>query len=132
YQAATAVMVAVVASNAVVTRFFARSLFHRQIRYWGIEINRPPEQRIMALRTVSEITRRRYASIGSDITVGQAKENAASRPDRPTFVVDAGGRLVGHLPGSEWREVDEKTVVSELIQDLPLVLGQDESLWAGF
>lgn len=132
YQAATAVMVAVVASNAVVTRFFARSLFHRQIRYWGIEINRPPEQRIMALRSVSEITRRNFAFIGSEMTVGEARANKDFHPGRPTFVVDAGGRLVGHLPGDEWREANEKTAASEFIQDVPLVLSQDESLWSGF
>ncbi len=132
YQAATAVMVAVVASNAVVTRFFSRSLFHRQIRFWGIEINRPPEQRIMALRNVSEITRRRFASVNSDMTVGEARESAASRSDRPTFVVDAGGRLVGHLQGGEWRKADKESAISEFLVDLPLVLRQDESLWSGF
>jgi len=132
YQAATAVMVAVVASNAVVTRFFSRSLFHHQIRFWGIEINRPAEQRIMASRNVGQVTRRRYVAVPGEITVAEAREKAETRPDRPTFIVDAGGRLIGQLQGSSWRTKDDETLVINVVEKHSTILAQDESLWSGF
>lgn len=103
YQAATAVMVAVVAANGVVTRYFARSLFHRQIRYRGIEINRPDERRILAKRHVSELTRRKVLTVLNDRTVGEAVEELGSNLGREIFVVDGRGELVGKLPRGDGR-----------------------------
>ena len=40
YQAATAVMVGVVAANGLVSRYYARSIFYRQILRWGIDLDR--------------------------------------------------------------------------------------------
>jgi CIC family chloride channel protein len=132
YQAATAVMVAVVAANGVVTRYFSRSLFHRQIRYWGIEINRPDEQRILAKRHVSELTRRKILTISNEYTIGEAMEELGSNLGREIFVIDGRGELVGKLPQVGWEEWNPEDPV-ETIAVLPeVVLSLEESVWSGF
>ncbi|MCG8600856.1 MAG: chloride channel protein [Verrucomicrobiales bacterium] len=132
YQAATAVMVAVVASNAVVTRFFARSLFHRQIRYWGIEINRPAEQRIMAKRRVSELARRKVISVPGEIKVEEAIQSLGPNLGKEIFVVDARGELIGQLPREGWTDWEKDAEVGDLVEKPEVVLSLEESLWSGF
>ena len=130
YQAATAVMVAVVASNAIVTRYFARSLFHRQIRFWGIEINRLPEQRILAKRTVSEVTRREVFSLPLDRTFGEVRNDLEKHYRKDAYVVDATGNLVGVLPFRVWSATADEEKIEDWIEDVDFLLTQEDSLWS--
>jgi len=132
YEAATAVMVAVVSSNAVVTRFFARSLFHRQIRFWGIEINRPEEQRILAKRSVNEVARKKPVTVRADDAVGNVRGILDRYYHGTVYVVDAVEGLVGALPGGDWDEVPDDRPVSEFVRKPGLILTSEESVWNAF
>lgn len=132
YEAATAVMVAVVLANAVVTRYFARSLFHRQIRYWGIEIDRPAEQRILSRRQVGTLIRRHYTPIQADATIQELQEEQQKNPGRAIYVIDSRGDLVGEVPELNWNDIDGELPLKEFCQEPKVILEQDESLWSGF
>lgn len=131
YQAATAVMVGVVASNAIVTRFFARSLFHRQIRVWGIEINRLPEQKLLAKRTISEITRREVFSLSADRKMGDVRSQLEKHYRKDAFVVDAVNSLIGILSFQKWSELGDDEKIADSVEEVDFVLYQDESIWSG-
>lgn len=132
YQAATAVMVAVVAANAAVTRFFSRSLFHRQIRFWGIEIDRPEEQRILARRRVGEILRRHVVTVPHDGTVADLKKLFGRNPGSDIFVIDPAESLVGVVTEGDCAELPEDTPAEKLAREPEVLVSRTESLWGGF
>ena len=132
YEAATAVMVAVVVGNAFVTRYFARSLFHRQIRVWGIEIERPPEQKIMSKHQVGGLMRKRFFTISTDESIADLRELMRKNPGRTICVVDSTGNLVGVLPEIELETLNGEIPINELVKEPCAILAQDDTAWVGF
>ena len=99
YQAATAVMIGVVAANALVTRYYARSIFHRQILRLGIDLERPKEQRLMAARSVGEIMSPDDRAVPSNSTAAELQTIISRGHEGDLFVVeDESRRLLGRLP----------------------------------
>ncbi len=99
YQAATAVMIGVVAANALVTRFYARSIFHRQILRLGIDLERPKEQRLMAARQMDEIMSQNCLAVQPDSTVAELQKLVLRGHEGDIFVIEGESRrLVGRLP----------------------------------
>jgi len=96
YEAATAAMVGVVVANAVVTRVFARSFFHRQLREWKVNLDRSPEARLLSRRTVSEIMLDKPVSILPEASFEEVQKLAAANDGLEVFLTDKDGRLT-HL-----------------------------------
>lgn len=132
YQAATAVMVGVVAANAIVTRFFARSLFHRQIRMWGFDITRPEEQKIMQGKKVGEIMGMKYLAVRPERTVGELRKLVDHGYRSELFVVDTDRKLIGQLPLSDLAITEPDVSAEELCQDPDIWLLESDSVWSGF
>ena len=132
YQAATGVMFAVVVANALVTRYFARSLFHRQIRVWGIEINRPGEQRLLSRRFLSELVRRDAATVSSGASYEESRETLDKHRGRVIFVIDSEGDLIGQLPDVNWSELNEETRMGDLAVKPKVMLCETDTQWYGF
>ena len=132
YEAATAVMIGVVASNAVVTRFYARSLFHRQIRRMGVDLDKPREQRLMAKRHVSEIVAGHALEVGEARPVEEVRQLITPGARGDIFVIDADGRLVGILPLSRIVRADDEQTAGELCEEAKVCLEASTSLWDGF
>ena len=132
YQAATAVMLGVVAANALVTRFYARSIFHRQILRWGIDMDRPREQRIMAARPVSEVMSMQYLGVAPECTVAELRQRVHGHQDEVYVVAGEERRLLGILPMSRLvAAVDSQTAI-ELCHAPTVVLETSDDLWKGF
>ena len=132
YQAATAVMVGVVAANALVTRFFARSLFHRQILMWGFDISRPDEQRIMQSKRVSEIMGMKYLAVRPERTVAELRKLVDHGYRSELFVIDEDRKLLGQLPLSELAIAEVDVTAGELCSEPETWLRETDSAWSGF
>ena len=133
YQAATAVMMGVVAANALVTRFYARSIFHRQILRWGIDIERPREQRLMAAQSVSDIMRRQFLSVRPERTAAELRKLVKRGFEGDVFVTEEGTRrLLGKLPLSALVMVEPDQTALELSEPVRQYLRSADDLWSGF
>ena len=133
YQAATAVMIGVVAANAVVTRYYSRSIFHRQILRLGIDLERPREQREMAARTVDEIMSPYYLGVQPDSTAGEIQKLVLPGHEGDLFVVEGESRrLVGRLPLASLIAARSDQTARELLEPVELFLQGSDDLWTGF
>lgn len=133
YHAATAVMIGVVAANALVTRFYARSIFHRQILRLGIDLDRPREQRLMAARRVDEIMTQDYISVQPDKTVAELQKLILRGHEGDLFVIEGESRrLVGRLPIATLVTARSDQTVKELYDPVNLFLRRTDNLWTGF
>jgi CIC family chloride channel protein len=133
YQAATAVMMGVVAANALVTRFYARSIFHRQILRWGIDIERPREQRLMAAQGVSDIMSRQFISVRPERTAADLRKLVKRGYEGDVFVTEEGShRLLGKLPLSVLVMADSDQTALELAEPVKQYLRSSDDLWSGF
>ncbi len=116
YQAATAVMIGVVAANAVVTRYFSRSIFHRQILRLGIDLDRPREQRLMAARSVAEIMSPYYLGVQPHSTAGEMQKLILPGHEGDIFVVEdeyppPGGEVAACQPDRSPQRPDRTGIV---------------------
>lgn len=133
YQAATAVMIGVVASNALVTRFYSRSIFHRQILRLGIDLDRPREQRLMAARRVDEIMSPEYLCVQPDKTAAELQKLISRSHEGDVFVIEGETRrLVGRLPLTTLVAARDEETAMELCEPVKLYLQRSDNLWAGF
>ena len=130
---ATAVMIGVVAANALVTRYYGRSIFHRQILRWGIDLDRPREQRQMAARQVREIMTPGFLAVRPDRTAAELQTIVDRRHLGDVFVVDGDGqRLVGKVPLAILVAADGHRTAGELSEPITLWLEAREDLWSAF
>jgi CIC family chloride channel protein len=133
YQAATAVMIGVVAANALVTRYYSRSIFHRQILRLGIDLERPKEQRLMAARHVDEIMSPNDAGIEAGSTAGELQKLISPGHEGDLFVVEGESRrLVGRLPLATLLTARNEQTAWELCRPVKLFLQKSDDLWTGF
>ena len=133
YQAATAVMIGVVAANALITRYYSRSIFHRQILRLGIDLDRPREQRLMALRQVDEIMTSDYLSVQPDETAAELQKLILQGHEGDIFVIDSETRrLVGRLPLATLVAARNDQTAMELCEPVKLFLQKSDNLWTGF
>jgi len=133
YQAASAVMMGVVAANALVTRYYARSIFHRQIQRWGIDLNRPPEQRLMRARHVDEIMSASFLAVPPDRTAGEMSALMTRRQEGDMFVIDPQSRrLLGRLPLTVLLGAGPERTAGELCEPAEFWLQASDNLWDAF
>jgi CIC family chloride channel protein len=133
YQAATAVMIGVVAANAVVARYYARSIFHRQILRWGIDLERPQEQRLMAARRVREIMSSEFLAVRPGCTVPELQALVGHPQSGDVFVVDGPDRrLLGNVPLAALVAAGKDQTAGELCEPVGLWLEASDDLWSGF
>jgi len=133
YQAATAVMVGVVAANAVVTRYYARSIFHRQILRWGIDLLRPREQRRMADRRVSEIMSRQLLAVPPSCTSAELRRLAGQGGGADIFVVEGEERrLAGVVPLAVLAAEPNGRTAGEMCVPPRFWMEASTDLWSGF
>jgi len=133
YQAATAVMIGVVAANAVVTRYYGRSIFHRQILRWGIDLERPQEQRLMAARQVAEIMSPQFLAVRPERTAAELQTFVGRGHLGDVFVVDGEDRrLLGKVPLAILVAAKDQQTAAELCEPAGLWLRASEDLWSGF
>jgi len=133
YQAATAVMIGVVAANALVTRYYGRSIFHRQILRWGIDLDRPREQRQMAARQVREIASTRFLAVRPGRTAAELQTILDRGHLGDVFVVDGEERrLVGRVPLAILVAADGHQTAGELSEPVAVWLEAADDLWSAF
>lgn len=133
YQAATAVMIGVVAANALVTRYFSRSIFHRQILRLGIDLERPREQRLMAARQIDEIMSLNDLGVQSGSTAAELQTLISQGRKGDLFVVKGDSReLVGRLPLALLITALPDQTAMDLCTPVKLFLQKSDDLWTGF
>lgn len=132
YSAATAVMIGVVAANAIVTRFYARSLFHRQIRRMGIDLEHPPEQQLMATRKVGELVSSAALSVRPGRTVAELRTLVRHGHKGEVFVTGPDRKLIGTLHLSAIACAPEDQTAEDLCIEPELWLSKSDDLWQAF
>ena len=132
YQAATAVMLGVVAANALVTRYYARSIFHRQILRRGIDMNRPREQRLMAARQIAEVMSPQFLGVAPECTVAELRHLVHDHQDEVYVVAGEEQRLLGIIPMSKLVSAEDSQTAVELCNAPAVVLLTTDNLWKGF
>lgn len=132
YQATTAVMMGVVAANAVSTRFYARSIFHRQILRWGIDLERPKEQRLMSARRVAEIMSTRFLAVGPERRAKDLRSLVGRAETGDVYVVAGEDRrLIGKLPLTALVAAGDDQTAGELCEPADHLLEAADDLWSG-
>ena len=103
YSVATAVMVAVVVSNLVTNRYFARSYFIYQVQAAGFDINAGREVNILQRRTIREVMESEYHTIKPDANLKAIEQALRKNPDADLYVTEENGRLLGGITlGTAW------------------------------
>ena len=103
YSVATAVMVAVVVSNLVTNRFFARSYFIYQVQAAGFDINAGREVNILQRRTIREVMESEHHTIKPDANLKAIEQALRKNPDADLYVTEENGRLLGGITlGTAW------------------------------
>ena len=135
YEAATAVMVGVVVANAVVTRFFARSFFHRQLRNWKVNLDRTPEARLLGRRFVTDIAHFNDLSISPEASFEEVQRLAVELDGREMFLTADNGKLIGVIRPADilalWDDAPEKLqtlTAADLARPVSAYLAADMSL----
>jgi CIC family chloride channel protein len=132
YAAATAVMVGVVASNALVTRFFAPSFFHRQIQLWGYDLDRPPQQRIMEQRKLAPMVVAQFLAVRPGQTVAGLRAMVESGHEGDIYVTESDGRLVGKFPVAALLNCDPDETAGRLATFPSHWFSAEDTEWQGF
>lgn len=129
YEAATAVMIGVVAANATVTRFYARSFFHRQLRRRGVDLDRGLEQLVLQRRTIGEIMREEFSAVPPEMPRSELAEQLAVTLGTDVFVVDGDGILLGRVAAADLLKEDETApTVGDLCRATQSVLFRNQSI----
>ncbi|MEM7697330.1 MAG: chloride channel protein [Verrucomicrobiota bacterium] len=132
YLAATAVMVGVVASNALVTRFYSRSLFHRTIRGWGVDLESPAEQRWLQSRPIGSLLKDGFDPVRSDQLVSEVLATSDTHHHEETFVADDEGQLIGKVPPMRLSTALSSEPVGSLAIPCETVFTNTDSVWEVF
>ena len=132
YQATTAVMMGVVAANAVVTRYYARSIFHRQVLRWGIDLERPKEQRLMSERRVEEVMSPRFLAVEPERSAAEMRALVGRSGAGDVFVVAGDDlRLEGKVPLTTLVAAGDARSAGELCEPVDHMLLASDDLWSG-
>ena len=108
YSVATAVMVAVVISNLITNKFFARSFFIYQVQAAGLDINAGREVMILQRRTIREVMETEYHTIKPDANLKAIEQALRKNPDADLYVTGENDRLLGNITlASAWDDLRE-------------------------
>ena len=108
YSVATAVMVAVIVSNLITNRFFARSYFIFQVQAAGIDINAGREVVILQRRKIAEVMEAKYHTIAPEADLPAVEAALRDNPEADLYVTEANGRLLGSITlGAAWEALRE-------------------------
>ena len=97
YSVATAVMVAVVISNLLTNKFFARSYFLFQVQAAGVDINAGREVLILQHRTIREVMETEYVTLNPDADLATVEQTLRDHPETDIYVIDSEKRLLGSI-----------------------------------
>ena len=95
YSVATAVMVAVVISNLVTNKYFARSYFLFQVQAAGFDINAGREVLILQRRRIREVMETGFQTISPDADLAAVEQALRAHPEADLYVVDSDQKLLG-------------------------------------
>lgn len=130
YDAATAVMIGVVVANAFVTRTYARSYFHRQIRLSGVDLDRGMEVRNLEGRTIGEIMRTQWLSVTPSTPISVVEDLIRRNRNQDIYVIEDDGHLVGKIEPVDLL-ADRGETAGEICRELGVIFSADESVAAG-
>ncbi|MEM1296761.1 MAG: chloride channel protein [Verrucomicrobiota bacterium] len=130
YDAATAVMIGVVVANAFVTRTYARSYFHRQIRLSGIDLDRGMELRNLEGRTIGQIMRTQWLSVSPNTPLSVVEDLICRHRNQDLYVIDSDGHLEGKIEPVDLLAERAETA-GEISREPGVVFSVDESVAAG-
>ena len=97
YSVATAVMVAVVISNLVTNKYFARSFFLFQVQAAGFNINAGREVLILQRRRIREVMEKEYFTIDPSADLEAVEKALRAQPEADLYVVDEDQKLLGAI-----------------------------------
>ena len=137
YSVATAVMVAVVVSNLITNRFFARSFFLFQVQAAGYDINAGREILILQRRQIREVMETDHATLPPDADLATVEEALHAHP-ADLYVVEPDGRLLGHITLADaWDTLKQEKhnpplTARDLVKKPDHILTEDTDLHTGF
>ena len=103
YSVATAVMVAVVISNLVTNKYFARSFFLFQVQAAGFDINAGREVLILQRRRIREVMEEDFRTIEPQADMTRVEEVLRAHPEADLYVTDSDKKLLGSITlASAW------------------------------
>ena len=103
YSVATAVMVAVVISNLLTNKYFARSFFLFQVQAAGFDINAGREVLILQRRRIGEVMEKEYFTIDPSADLEAVEKALRAQPEADLYVVDEEQKLLGAITlASAW------------------------------
>lgn len=97
YSVATAVMVAVVISNLLTNKYFARSFFLFQVQAAGFDINAGREVLILQRRRIGEVMEKEYFTIDPSAGLEAVEKALRAQPEADLYVVDEDQKLLGAI-----------------------------------
>ena len=97
YSVATAVMVAVVISNLLTNKYFARSFFLFQVQAAGFDINAGREVLILQRRRIKEVMEKDYFTIEPEADLNAVEKALRANPESDLFVTDSQQKLLGTI-----------------------------------
>ena len=135
YSVATAVMVAVVISNLVTNKYFARSFFLFQVQAAGFDINAGREVLILQRRKIREVMETEYVTLEPEADLATIEQTLRNHPEADVYVTGAQDKLLGCITlANAWDAL--KTGQPQTAADLASlpehVLTEDTDLNQGF
>jgi len=97
YSVATAVMVAVIVSNLITNRYFARSYFVFQVQAAGFDLNVGREVMILQRRKIVEVMEREHLTIEPEADLASVEKLLRANPDADVYVTEKDGKLLGSI-----------------------------------
>ena len=135
YSVATAVMVAVVISNLLTNKYFARSFFLFQVQAAGFDINAGREVLILQQRRIREVMEKEYFTIEPEADLNVVEKALRANPESDLYVIDSEQKLLGTITlAGAWDTL--KTGGQQKASDLAIlpehVLTEETDLNRGF
>jgi len=128
-------MVAVVISNLVTNKFFARSFFLHQVQAAGIDINAGREVLILQRRRIREVMESEYHTIAPEADLPAIEKALRANPEADLYVTDASQKLLGTITlASAWDALKSRgtQTAGDLAQMPEHILTEETDLNTGF
>ena len=135
YSVATAVMVAVVISNLVTNKYFARSYFLFQVQAAGFDINAGREVLILQRRRIREVMETGFQTITPDADLAAVEQALRAHPEADLYVADSDQKLLGVITlAGAWDtlKTGAKQTAADLATQPEHILTEDTDLNQGF
>ena len=135
YSVATAVMVAVVISNLVTNKYFARSYFLFQVQAAGFDINAGREVLILQRRRIREVMETGFQTISPDADLAAVEQALRAHPEADLYVVDSEQKILGVITlAGAWDtlKAGANQTAADLATQPEHILTEDTDLNQGF